>query len=364
MDFLKNIFRKKETPISTYQEFWDWFINHEKVFFNTVKGRQNIDKDFFEKLSPKLNELKNGIFYLTGMLNDNTADLILTPDGNINNIAFVEELVGAAPRLANWKFTALKPASDIKNTYIEMGGYRFDDQNISFYSNDNTTYPDEIDITVVHNDLNEQNRNEIINGVYIFIDNFIGELNFITTIDEITVVGRDDAKSELVPISKLKDFLTWRQAEFIEKYEHITRDISEDNYSLLEATLKSGNAMLATINTGLLYWDNKVSHPWIVNVEIKYNGSKNNGMPDQKTYKLLDAIEEEIFAALPDTDGYLNIGRQTADGLRVIFIACKDFRKPSLLLYKLKQKFQAVIDIDYNIYKDKYWQSFNRFIAH
>jgi hypothetical protein len=364
MNFLKNIFGKKELPIKTYQEFWDWFIRNEQIFFNAVKEGRNVDNDFFKKLSPKLNELKSGIYFLTGMLNDNTADLQLTPDGNIKNIAFIENLVSTAPELENWKFTALKPAADIKNTYIEMAGYRFNDQNISFYSNDNADYPDEIDITVVHSDLNEQNKTEITNGVYIFLDNVIGELNFVTMIDGIKVIGSDDAKSELVPIGKLKDFLTWRQAEFIEKYEQTTPNIADDNFSLLEGTVKNGNAMLATINTGLLHWENKASHPWIVNVEISYDGSKNNGMPDQKTYKLLDALEDEIFADLPETEGYLNVGRQTADGLRVIFIACKDFRKPSLLLDKLKQKFSAAIDINYDIYKDKYWRSFNRFIIH
>ena len=88
MNFLKNIFAKKDNAIKSYEDFWDWFQKSEKVFFNTVKHRQNIEKEFFDKLSPKLHELKEGFFFLTGMLNENTVELIITADGNIKNIVF------------------------------------------------------------------------------------------------------------------------------------------------------------------------------------------------------------------------------------------------------------------------------------
>ena len=36
-------------------------------------------------------------------------------------------------------------------------------------------------------------------------------------------------KKELIPIEKLKDFLIWRQKEFIEKYEGTRRNTIDDN---------------------------------------------------------------------------------------------------------------------------------------
>src|SRR5258708_5064365 len=166
MSFLKRIFSKDE-PIKSNQDFWNWFVKNEKTFFMVVKDQNNIEKHFFNKLAPKLNELKEGYFYLTGMLNENTAELILTADGNISNLVFVEELVNAAPQLDHWKFTAHKPSLDIKDVNIEMNGYSFGAGNMFFYSNDLPTQPDEIDVTVVHNDLTEENRSEISNGIYI-----------------------------------------------------------------------------------------------------------------------------------------------------------------------------------------------------
>jgi hypothetical protein len=115
MSFLKNLFAKKEQPIQSYQDFWNWFSTNERTFFTAVKNGKYIESEFFDKLSPKLAELKDGFFFLTGMLDDNTAELVLTADGNIKNIVFVEELVAAAPQIDDWKFTALKPALDIKD---------------------------------------------------------------------------------------------------------------------------------------------------------------------------------------------------------------------------------------------------------
>jgi hypothetical protein len=359
----KNIFNKKEEPIKSYADFWSWFLKNEKNFFKVVKEKGDIEELFFKKLSPKLDEVKDGIYYLTGMFNDNTVELVLTPDGSIKHFVFVEELVNAVPKIDGWLFTALKPALDIKNVNIRMEGYNFTDENISFYSNDHIDFPDEIDITVISDDLNEDNHSTVRHGTYIFLDNFLGELNFATTIDHLEVVGKENMTKELVPIEKLKDYLIWRQKEFIEKYEGVRYNTENDSYTTFDAELKSGNKLIAVINTDLLEWDCKASHPWILSIEIKYNGENNNGMPDNETYTLLNEIENEILEELKDFEGYLDIGRQTANSLREIYFACKDFRKPSKIMQGIENKYSAKFDLSHNIYKDKYWRSFDRFIT-
>jgi hypothetical protein len=353
--------KKKDEPIKSYADFWNWFQNNEKTFFSVVKSQKNIEKDFFDKLSPKLAELKEGYFFLAGMLDNDTAELVLTADGNIKNIVFVEELVAQAPKIKGWKFTALKPALDIENVAINMYGYRFDSENLFFYSNENTDYPDEIDISVVHNDLTEENKNEIETGTYIFLDNYLGELDFVNNIDNLNIISKQEAKKELVPIAKLKDFLIWRQKEFIEKYEGVRGNTENDAYSAFEATLENGKPLLAVINTQLLNWDSKASHPWIAVFTIKYDGNKTNGMPNENDYESLDEIENNMSKYLVDKDGYLYIGRQTADGEREIYFACKDFRKPSKVFFETQQKYANKFEIEYDIYKDKYWKSFRRF---
>ncbi|MEP3372762.1 MAG: DUF695 domain-containing protein [Maribacter dokdonensis] len=362
MKFLHKIFgQRKDEPINTYSDFWDWFVKNEKAFFTIVKGQSNIENKFFNKLTPKLNELKDGYFFLTGMYNDKTAELIITPDGNVKNVVFVEELIESAPKLDHWRFTSLKPALDIKDVGISMAGLKFNEEKLSFYANENPDYPDEIDITIVHADFNHENRSEIINGTYLFLDNYLGELNFIEIIDNLDFQEKKDAEKELIPIGKLKDFITWRQKEFVEKYDGIRTNSDADSCSIIKATFESGRKLIAAINTDLIKWDRKASHPWILSIEIKYNGESNNGMPDDSTFKRLNVLEDELLAELKDKDGYLYIGRQSANNLREIYFACKDFRKPSKVAFEFQEKYKHSEEIVYDIYKDKYWKSFDRF---
>ena len=346
---------------TTYNNFWTWFQENEKAFWSVVKKREDVEANFFDKIAPKLQEINEGIFYVTGMCDDNTAELILTADGNTHNVVFVEELIATAPRLDGWKFTALKPSSlNIENVNIEMAGQHFNAKNISFYANNHPEYPDEIDITVVHHDLTEENDKAVQDGTYIFLDNYLGELDFLINIDTLKIIGLSEAQEELIPIEKLKSYLVWRQKEFIEKYEDIRHSTPEDGYSMLEATLENGNKLLATINTELLKWNNKASHPWVAILVLKY-GDDGNGMPNKEDYELLNTIEDEIGEKLKDIDGYLYVGRQTADGEREIYYVCKDFREPAKVFYAIRQKYAACFEIEYDIYKDKYWVSFERF---
>lgn len=360
MGIFRNLIGTKETPIKSNNDFWNWFQTNEKDFFKVIKNRGNIERDFFNKLSSKLNQLRDGYWFLAGMFDDNTAELVLTADGIYRNIVFVEELVQSAPKIDNWKFTALKPALNINDVYISMGDLKFSKENLSFYSNDNPGYPDEIDITVAHADYKDDLKEPITNGVYIFMDNYLGELNSVTTIDSMQIIGKEQAEKELIPIEKLKDYLIWRQKEFIEKYEGTRYNTENDSYNSLEATLNNGKPLLAIVNSALLDWDSKASHPWILKVEIKYKGNE-NGMPDKETYELMNMFEDELMLELKDSEGYLNVGRQTADSSREIYFACKDFRLPSKILTKFQSEYKNRLNVDYDIYKDKYWQSFNRF---
>ena len=281
--------------------------------------------------------------------------------GVIKNIVFVEEIVQAAPYIKGWLFTALKPELDVENVNIEMNGLIFGRNNLWFYANEEPNYPDEVNITIIHADLNENNKSKIIFGAQIFLDNFLGELNFAITIDDLKVIGKENATKELILIEKLKNYLVWREKEFVEKYEGVRHNTDNDTFNSYKATSEDGNALFAIMNSDLLNWDAKASHPWILHIKIGYKGINNNGMPDDETYELLDKLENKILDQLKDFEGYLNIGRETSDNLRDIYFACKEFRKPSKVVYDISIKYSEKLSITYDIYKDKYWRSFNCF---
>ena len=165
------------------------------------------------------------------MFNEGTVELIFTAEGEIKNIVFVEEIVQAAPYIKGWLFTALNPELNIENVSINMNGYIFGRENLWFYANEEPDYPDEVDLTIIHDDYYDSNKSTIIHGTYIFLDNFLGELNSVTTIDKLIIIGKENATKELIPIEKLKSYLVWREKEFVEKYEGVRHNTDNDTFN-------------------------------------------------------------------------------------------------------------------------------------
>jgi hypothetical protein len=348
-----------ENDIKNYKDFWDWFLTNEKDFYEIVKTHNNIESDFFEIIAPKLRQINEGFYFLAGMYDGSTAELIITVDGEIKDIVFAEEIIAASPTLDHWKFTALKQEMDSASG-IKIDGYEFTSENIFFYANEKNEYPDEIDITFVYENLNAENKESILRGLGVFLDNFLGELNFATQIDTFNIIGKGEAERELISIAKLKDFLQWREREFIEKYKDVKDLDDEEQFSVLEATLQNGLPLIATINTKLLTYDSKASYPWISALKIRYNGEDSNGLPENDDYERLNNIEEQIIEELKIEDGHLYIGHESADGLWESYFASKNFRSPSKVIQRIIKNYPEY-EISLEIYKDKYWQSFERY---
>jgi len=63
MKLFKSISRQKDNSPKPYKEFWDWFLKEQGRFFKTVKNSHEIEQDFFDHLSPKLAEIRKGLFF-------------------------------------------------------------------------------------------------------------------------------------------------------------------------------------------------------------------------------------------------------------------------------------------------------------
>ncbi len=360
MQTLKNLFGPEKFNDFTIKEFWNWFEDHEQQFSQAIRDRTDVETMFFDQLSTNLGRLREGIFFLAGELDDNKVELILTPDGNIINVEFIERLVQSAPTLSGWAFTAFKRAQSIENVSVKYGDYFFEQDQLFFYSNDNDQYPDLIDLTIVHKLFNEENRRIIENGTYLFLDMYIGELNCISIIDNLRFCSIEEAEETLVPIGKLDAFLKWRNKEFVEQYEDVLRNSEEDQHALFEGNTNDGMPLIAVMNTDVLQWENKASHPWILKIIITYDGSETNGFPTPETNKALDEQEEGLVELLKESDGYINVGRETGKNQRQIYFACKGFRKASRTISDLIAN-HMIDSIKFELYKDKYWRTFERF---
>ncbi|MCL7986810.1 DUF695 domain-containing protein [Sphingobacterium sp. lm-10] len=343
-------------------EFWEWFVKHEERFFKAVKDG-NVEKGFFKSLAPRLSKLHSGIYFLTGLYG-NKAELVFTPDGNIKNIVFAEDIVSMAPDLPNWIFTALKPPTSIEHASIQVGDFVFTKDNLHFYANEDAIYPDEIDLSIVYDGYVESADEIITNGIYIFLDNYLGELQSITLIDSVTVIGQPAADQDLIPITRLQDFLTWRKKEFIEEYESNYNVPNADSFSVYKGEISSGQPLVAYMNTHLLEWENKPSRPYIIRVSLEYQSTHADGIPDDDILIALTSVEEILSEILKDETQYLYVGQQTGDGVREIYFVSKEFRVCSKLIYESLSAYSGELTYSYDIYKDKYWQTFERYRKH
>jgi hypothetical protein len=373
----KGFAHQKEELAQAYRTFWARFQQHAPKFFAVLDQNpaspDDVDKKFFGQIASWLENISEGVFFLAGMYDEHTAELILTAEGDLRNFALIEELVAAAPALDDWKFTALKPAIDIENTTgIEMQGKRFGGDNISFYPEEDPDCPEEINIVIVHADLNEENRRLICVGCNIFLDNYLGERYFATAIDNLRIVSKAEATQEPLPINKLHDFLRMLQTRFATDATNIDSmdadHIGPKNcrYFLRTARItgKDGNqkSMAALINNTLLSLNAGALYPWVAALILPYESHNDSGMPDKKTQALLDMVEADMLTELPPDSGCLNIARETGDGERVFYFACKDFHHIGKVFHYLSKKYAKEFETDCKLYRDRYWRTFQHFV--
>ncbi|MFU2093040.1 hypothetical protein [Ornithobacterium rhinotracheale] len=348
-----------------YQAFWDWFRTQEQSFHAIIMEGDNstIEKEVLDPIIEHLKLVDGDLQALLGDAGNNMAELIVTPDGRVTSIVFAEELIAHAPQdLPHWRFIALKPAmkEQIPEMAIKMHGYEFSPANIQFHPVVYEGFPDEVEVIFTHKDMNEDNKGNITQGVFIFLDNYFGEMNMVTRIDFADVCAPNEVEGELIPIQKLDSYLKWRESEFLEKTKDIYYDDSEDSFQALEGNSEQGR-IVAVANQDVLQWEGKSSYPWMLALELSFPENLSTDALFNLLNQIEDEIEEEINQVFQDKKEMVFVCRETIPNLRTIFYACKDFRKATKIVDGICQKYQQEIDSSFDIYKDKYWRSVERF---
>lgn len=356
---IRNLFSDDRKRISPYEDFWSWFKSREKEFHRVVKLNFNVDGNFFVPLEERLNRVRRGFAFEVCMKDEDVAELVLTAEGKIKNIVFVEDLVAAAPAIPGWEFVASRQEAEVDEPCVNIGGFDFNSDNLFFYADDQPQYPDCINLTVVHDDYTTENDEQMVMGTYLFLDSYMGEVRSVTVIDYVNVTGRAQADQELIPIEKLKDFIEWREKEFVERYDGIVYDKANDSFSVLGAHTVDGQFLMISVNMGVLNWEGTVTHPFILKFIFDFDGGE-NGLPESELMSFMDDVEEELTELLPE-DACLNVGRETGANKRILYYACRDFRGPSRVADQVSEKYGQEIATNWDIYKDKYWQSLESF---
>jgi hypothetical protein len=360
MSKLRKLFNRNKDS-SGPDSFWQWFAANQKRF-------QHLEKLGAEKAHEKLNEIvgqlkKYNPWFkaLIGKYDDATSELIITADGDIALFMKVEELVSKAPTLPGWRFTAHKPPMGFDEISIEMFDKVFNEHTVKFYPFIDESHPDMVSIAFTHKDYDEEEEEDFQVANSIYIQNALGELNAATKLDHYETGPEPEDKSELIPVTKLNDYLNWREKEFVEKYDHAAIEFPEETYHSVEGEDADGNVMMAIVISSFESWPYKPVFCWWVGVQMEYPQTE-NGLPDETTLALLHDTEDEIVSLMTAGQDIVYTASKTYKGCRTAYFYAKNYKDPSVVLHKFIEGFkESNITLGFFIEKDKYWQRVEEF---
>ena len=164
---------------SAQSDFWTWFKEKESEFPATAEFGASYGKE----LSRRLALVHPGLVYEISVPENGPKELVISADGLRNLIPHVRNLVGAAPAVEGWTFTAFRPRmKDYAKFKLRFGGREFDPGKLWCYSR---VQGGRFDLIVYHPAYSDEARNLIMNGTYILLDMALGEFDVMTGIRSI-----------------------------------------------------------------------------------------------------------------------------------------------------------------------------------
>jgi hypothetical protein len=351
---------KNGSPTSAAVVFWQWFVDNEHRFTNLNKSESNQALVFLEELIDQMAPFNPYLKALAGPHNDHQYELIITADGDIALFNKVEELVQAAPSLDKWVITAHKPALGFEEISIELYEREFSAQTTQFYPVIDEHYPDEVAIVITHTEYNAEEDEQFQAGSKIYIENGLGELNTATKIDHYETGPLPGNGIDVIPITKLAEYLNWREKEFVEKYESVNIERPEEAFYVLEAEDNAGKPILATIDGGFKDWPLRPAFAWVIQVDIGYKGDE-SGLPTEKQLQELQVIEDQVVDLFPKNGMVHYTGHRTYDNFRSVYFYASDYKPIADLLDQFADTFPTDYELMFFIKKDKYWRNMEPF---
>lgn len=338
--------------------FWQWFAGNEHRFRELDTKDSDEALSFLDELIRNMKPFNPWLKALAGPYSGNGYELIITADGDVALFCKVEELIEQAPVLPNWQFTAHKPALGFDGISIDLYEKKFNTETTCFYPIIHDEYPDEVSIILTHTEYNVEEDDQFQAGGMIYLENGLGEEKTATRIDhyETGPLPGADSGIEVIPISKLADYLNWREKEFVEKYESFEAVRPEESFNLLEAEDSEGKPMLVTVDAGFKEWPLRPAFPWLFQVDINYKGNE-NGLPTQQQLEEMQVLEHQVLELLGTSNTIYHIGHRTYDNVRNLYFYSSEYNHNSQLLHRFIESVKSNYTLLFFVRKDKYWQS-------
>jgi hypothetical protein len=359
MELSDSIFKEK-VNVDEASNFWTWFVKNVDTFKHLGKMPQEEAHQLLDIIIEELKKYDLWLKAVCGQYDENTTELIITADGDIALFTKVQELIDKAPVVNGWRFTAHKPPVGLTNMAIRMYDKDFNEDTLHFYPIVEEKYPDEVSLVLTHKDYNEEEEEDFQTAMSIYVQNGLGEINAATQIDDLTFGAEPVDKSELIPITKLNDYLTWREKEFVEKCHSSEIELPDQVLFAIEGEDFEDNIMVALVNLNYEHWPYKPMFGWLLSVTIDYEATE-NGLPIKSMVKVLHDEEAKIIELLNNQSDTLFIATKTYRGSRIMYFYTKNYEQPCTLLHALQDSGEMGSNTSFFVEKDKYWRCLEEF---
>ncbi|MEM9930965.1 MAG: hypothetical protein AAF840_14180, partial [Bacteroidota bacterium] len=185
MKHLKKLFNiAKPTPLTNYQEFWEWFLEQaprlKKMAERGVQGKE----DLAEVIANRLNEIVDIHSTVVQAANSYTTEVVFSADGRVENFFHIEEIVQGAPtNLPGWTFTAFRQPIPVRELEVEMGGIHFSQDTITWAILPNKDQVELIDLELMVKGANPENLDICFEGLSLYFEHLLGEKDFAIQFD-------------------------------------------------------------------------------------------------------------------------------------------------------------------------------------
>ena len=184
---------------SPEESFWQWFEQNSSRLFAFEADRDRL----FDELRKALSKIKPGLTFEFGPVTDGRREFIISADGIRDRFPAVQNLVAAAPALAQWIVIPFRPPKSL-DMVIEYDGLRLGADDVWFKPEKDA---DRIGLTLYVRGLTEQNQKSLGGAAFLLLDNALGEFAVETRVGFIEWQGLPDdpAAAGLQPFRSIRD---------------------------------------------------------------------------------------------------------------------------------------------------------------
>jgi hypothetical protein len=183
-------------PASKEQQFWAWFSASSERIFEFEKDQTAV----FDELQQELNRVVSGLSFEFGPVQNGRRELAISADGIKERFLSVNRLVDAAPKLAKWQFTALRPRRALANVEIKVNGLKLSPRDVKFRAQKDGN---QVALILFVPGLTTETYETLGSMAFLLLDQALGEYDTETKVGAIDFRNLAEAPADAQPMSEL-----------------------------------------------------------------------------------------------------------------------------------------------------------------